>query len=60
MQDHLDHFAAIRPERHAKPDLVGTLCDFVGGHAVKSDRGQDQRDDPKQTRQTGDRPLLIE
>ena len=60
MQHHLDHFAPVCAERHAKADLVRPLRNFVGGHAVKSDRRKHQRDDPEQARQAGDGALLIE
>ena len=37
-----EHTPAVGAERHAYPDLVGSLRDTISGYAIQPDAGQDQ------------------
>src|SRR5216683_48371 len=54
------HFRAVRAERHANADFVGSLSNGIGGDAVEANRGKDQRDGAKQAGETGYGALLVE
>src|SRR5216683_6488366 len=58
-EDEAKHLRAVRAERHANADFVGSLSNGIGGDAVEANRGKDQRDDAKQTGETGYGALLV-
>ena len=52
--------AGLRTERHANSDLVPSLLDRVGHHAIDPHRGEEQTENPEQAEQRGAQPRAAE
>src|SRR3984885_10855373 len=59
-QNEADDGELIRAESHADTDLAGAALHAVGGDAIESDSGQDEREDAEEAGHLRDGALLIE